>query len=88
MQTHAGTTGRTFSNPRGGVRERRKTGTFWEDLCFYFHDLSHKLSLTLTVTPLGKQPFQHKGTVEEAKQGNSTLKSNNAIPLAMLYQTI
>lgn len=70
MQTHAGTTGRTFSYPTGGVRERvnKEKLVLYGDLCFYFHDLSHKLSLTLTMIPLGKQPFQHKGTAEEAKQ--------------------
>lgn len=64
MQTHAGTTERTFSNPRGWVRERlheEKTATLWRDLCFYFHDLSHKLSLVLTTIPLGRRHFSIKG---------------------------
>lgn len=65
MQTQAGTKGRAFSTLRRGVREwLHKEKEKKRNLCFYFHDLSHrpKLSLTLTVIPLGKQLFQHKGT--------------------------
>lgn len=39
MQTHAGTTGRTFSNPRGGVRERvnkEKLALYGETCVFTF----------------------------------------------------